>query len=97
VWPIGGMDRHGLRHRLWSSVREVAGEVGVAGPWGSDDDDPVWQPCCGSPCVSVFRVGSQVGCGGVPIVVVSHDGIGALCGFSVGSPANEPVNSLQLF
>jgi hypothetical protein len=91
------MDRLGLRHRLWSSVREVAGEVGVAGSWRSDDDDPVWQPCCGSSCVSVVRVGSQVGCGGVPNVVVSHDDIGALCGFSAGSPANEPVNSLLLF
>jgi hypothetical protein len=47
--------------------------------------------------VSVFRVGSQVGCGGVPNVVVSHDDIGALCGFSAGSPANEPVNSLLFF
>jgi hypothetical protein len=48
-------------------------------------------------CVSVFRVGSQVGCGGVPNVVVSYDDIGALYGFSAGSPANEPVNSLLLF
>jgi hypothetical protein len=47
--------------------------------------------------VCLFHVGSQVGCGGVPSVVVSHDDIGALYGFSAGSPANEPVNSLLLF
>jgi hypothetical protein len=46
-------------------------------------------------CVSVSRVGSQVG--GVLNVVVFYDDIGALYGFSVGSPANEPVNSLLLF
>jgi hypothetical protein len=91
------MGRHGLRRRLGSSVWEVAGEVGVAGSWRSDDDDTVWQPRGGSPCVSVFRVGSQVGCGGVPNVVVFHDDIGALYGFSAGSPANEPINSLLLF
>jgi hypothetical protein len=97
VWPIGGMGRLGLRRRLWSSVWEVAGEVGVAGSWRSDDDDAVWQPRRGSPCASVFRVGSQVGCGGVPNLVMFHDDIGALYGFSTGSPANEPINSLLLF
>lgn len=50
-----------------------------------------------SPCVFVLRVGSRVGCGGVPSVVVFHDDIGALYGFSAGSLANEPVNSLLLF
>jgi hypothetical protein len=47
-------------------------------------------------CV-VFRVCSQVGCGGVPNVVVFHDDIGALYGFSAGFLANKPVNSLLLF
>jgi hypothetical protein len=42
-------------------------------------------------------VGSQVGCGGVPNVVVFHDDIGVLYGFSADSPANEPVNSLLFF
>jgi hypothetical protein len=51
----------------------------------------------GSPCVSVFRVGSQVGCGGVSSVVMFHDNIGALYGFLAGSPTNELVNSLLLF
>jgi hypothetical protein len=32
-----------------------------------------------------FVWGSQVGCGGVPSVVVFHDNIGALYGFSAGS------------
>jgi hypothetical protein len=91
------MDRHGLRRCLGSSVWEVAGEVGVAGSWRSDDDDTVWQPRCGSLCVSVFRVGSQIGYSGVPNMVVFYDDIGALYGFSAGSPANKPVNSLLLF
>jgi hypothetical protein len=42
----------------------------------------------------MFRVDSQVGCGGVLNVVVFHDDIGALYGFSAGSLANELVNSL---
>jgi hypothetical protein len=42
-------------------------------------------------------VGSQVGYGGVPNVVVFHDDIGALYGFLAGSSANEPVNSLLFF
>jgi hypothetical protein len=91
------MGWHGLRRRLWSSVWEVADEVGVAGSWRSDDDDSVWQPRRGSPSVSVFRVGSQVGCGGVSNVVVFHDDIGVLYGFSAGSPVNELVNSLLIF
>jgi hypothetical protein len=45
----------------------------------------------------VFRVGSQVSCGGVSNVVVFYDDIKALYGFSVGSPANEMANSLLLF
>jgi hypothetical protein len=91
------MGRHGLRGRLGSSVWKVAGEVRVAGSWRSDDDDTVWQPRCGSLYVYVFRVGSQVGCDGVPNMVVFHDDIGALYGFSTGFLANEPVNSLLLF
>jgi hypothetical protein len=92
------MGRHGLQRRVWSSVWEVAGEVGVAGLWMSDDDDTMWKPGCGSPCVSMLPVGSQVACGGVPNVVVFHDDIGILYGFSAGSPAaNEPVNSLLHF
>jgi hypothetical protein len=75
------MGRHGLWRRLWSSVWEVAGEVKVASSWRSDDDDTVWQPRYGSPCESVFRVGSLVGCGGVPNMIVFHDDIGALYGF----------------
>jgi hypothetical protein len=42
-------------------------------------------------------VGSQVGYGCVTNVVVFHDDIGALYGFSASSPANELVNSLLLF
>jgi hypothetical protein len=42
-------------------------------------------------------MGSQVGCGGVPNVVVFHDNIGVLYGFLAGSRANELVNSLLLF
>jgi hypothetical protein len=79
------------------SVWEVAGEVRVAGSWRSDDDDIVWQPRCGFPSVSVLRVGSQVGYGGMSNVVVFHNDIGVLYGFLVGSPVNEPVNSLLLF
>jgi hypothetical protein len=78
--------------KLW----EVVGEVGVAGSWRSDDVDSVWQPRCGSPYVSMFRVGSQVGSGGVSSVVVFHDDIGALYGFLADSPANEQANSLLL-
>jgi hypothetical protein len=91
MWPIDGMGRHGLRRRLWSSVWEVVGEVGVAGSWRSDDDDTVWQPRRGSLCVSVFRVGSQVSCGGVPNALMFYNDIGALYEFSASS---ESVNSL---
>jgi hypothetical protein len=42
-------------------------------------------------------LGSQVGCGGVPSVVVFHNDIGALYEFSSRFPANEPVNSLLPF
>jgi hypothetical protein len=42
-------------------------------------------------------VDSQVGCGGVPNIIVVHDNISALYGFSTGSPVNKPVNSLLFF
>jgi hypothetical protein len=47
--------------------------------------------------MSVFRVGSQIGCGGVSNIIVFHDDIGVLYEFFADFPANKSVNSLLLF
>ena len=75
--PRGGVSTKTLCGNL-GSVWEAAIDVGIAASGRCDDEDALRQPRRGrSPCALVFRVGSQVGCGGVPNVVVFHDDIDA--------------------